>query len=166
MLRISLDKVSAVATSINPRVEKHGPEDRVIGVDIDFNTIIPADWLNKMGVDTTTDYGKMLFDKNGEIKNTGVEKLVFARVYEEHELTITMDTVSSESITLKDVTIKKISAVPEFGHKMKLHLQAQCHPQDEQYLFIHDVLLKDHVLIEVIEPPQQDMLESEDDATE
>lgn len=159
MLRITIEKVEAMVTNVNIRVEKHGPDEKRAGVDIDFNMVVPAKWLNKLGVDSKIDWAGELFEKNGEIKESGVERLTFSRTYEEHGLIIQMDNVSKDQIEMDDITIKKISAKPEFGKKMKVHLQAQCHPSDDAFLFIRDALEKDQILLSVKEPPQQDMLD-------
>lgn len=158
MQRINVEKQYATATNLNLRIEKHGPDEKVIGLDVDFSMIVGVGWLDNLGVDTESDYGDLMFEENGETKLTGLDKLIFNSEYEEHTLTVTMDNKGKKSIELEDVTIKKISAKPEFGHKVKVHFQVQCHPNSKQHEFLRELVVKDGAFIEITEPAQGDLL--------
>lgn len=164
MQRIKLKKQYATATNLNLRIEKHGPEEKVIALDVDFKMLVKVDWLNKLAIDTESDYDALMFDKNGEVKLTCIEKITFDSEFEEHGFIVTMDNKDKKSITLDDVTIKKISARPEFGHKVTVRFQVQCKPNSKQHEFLRNLATKDGAFIKMTEPAQGDLLEPSDEA--
>jgi len=159
VIRFTLNKTAAVITNVNNRIEKHGPDERKVGFDIDISAMVPIDVLNDLGVDCHTDYKALFYDDKGALKQTGITSLVFDRKYEEHRFKLSMDTASEQTEIFPDVTVKKFSAAPDANNMVKLKFQIQCHPTDEALLFLTQAQIKDSVLVEIEEPKQQDMLE-------
>jgi hypothetical protein len=163
MIRFSLQQTAAVISNVNNRIEKHGPDEKQVGFDIDIVTQVPIDVLNDLAVGAHIDYGGMLYDEDGVLKQSGITNLVFDRKYEEHRFKLAMDNISEECEIFADVTIKKFSAQPDANKMAKLKFQVQCHPTDEALLFLRQAQIKDSVLVTIEEPSQQDLLDSEAD---
>lgn len=166
MIRLEMEERSAVITNLNTRVEKHGPDEKVVGTDIDVQMLVPIDKLNKLAVGCNIDYGKMFYDKDGALNQSGILKLIFDRNYEEHIVVLSNDNITKQSVTIDDVTIKKFSATLDAGREAKLTFQIQCHASDEVESFLRQALIKDSILVEIQEPRQQDMLDQEADYSE
>jgi hypothetical protein len=162
MIRFSLQKTVAVITNVNQRLEKKGPDGKDVGFDIDIDAVVPIDVLNDLAVDCHIDYKGIFYNDEGNLKQSGVDKLVFDRVYEEHRFKLSMDNISEDCEIFPEVTIKKFSAVPDAEKMVKLHFQVQCHPSDDALLFLRQAQIKDSVLVEIEEPKQQDLLENEE----
>ena len=163
MIRFSLNKTAAVITNVNNRIEKHGPDEKQVGFDIDITATVPIDVLNDLGVDCHTDYKALFYNDKGELKQSGLVSLVFDRKYEEHRFKLSMDNVSEDSEIFPEVTVKKFTAAPEVNNTVKLKFQVQCHPTDEALLFLTQAQIKDSVLVEIEEPKQQDMLDQKEE---
>lgn len=162
MQRIKLNKQYATATNLNIRIEKHGDE-KVIALDVDFKMLVKVGWLNKLAIDTESDYDSLMFETNGEVKLTSIGKIEFTSEFEEHGFIVTMDNKNKKTITLEDVTIKKFRAIPEFGHKVTVKFQVQCHPTGAQHDFLRNLATKEGAFIKITQPAQGDLLENEDD---
>lgn len=165
MIRVTLNNRVGTITNLNQRVEKHGPEEKEVGTDIDIEMMFPVDDLNMLAVDCDfIDYAEMFYDNDGALNRSGIQKLVFDRTYEEHILDLKFDNVSQQGVTIEEVTLKKFSATLDAGKQVKLHFQAQCHADDEAISFLRKALVKDQIIVEVKEPRQQDMLSGGDEA--
>jgi len=129
MLSLELKGVDADMTSGNPRKERHGQEDGALALDLDFSCEVLSDVLNQLSLGDEVDYDNLLYDEDGQVKNTGIKRLVFARELEDHDLELK---ISKRKFDFTEVTVKKISAEPIFGTRVKLSFQAQLHPDDKQ----------------------------------
>lgn len=161
VIRFSLAQTSAVITNVNNRLEKHGPDEKQVGFDIDIVASVPIDVLNDLAYGSHIDYGNFLYDEKGMPKQSGIINLVFDRKYEEHRFKLAMDNVSNECQVFPEATIKKFSAQPDANKMVKLKFQVQCHPTDDALLFLRQAQIKDSVLVEIEEPSQQDLLDDE-----
>mgnify|MGYP000041016495 CR=1 FL=1 len=161
MIRFSLPQTSAVITNVNNRIEKHGPDEKQVGFDIDIVAEVPIDVLNDMAHACHIDYGNLLYDEKGVLKMSGITNLIFDRKYEEHRFVLAMDTISKDCQIFPEVTVKKFSAQPDANKMVKLKFQVQCHPTDEALLFLRQAQTKDSMLVTIEEPSQQDLLDDE-----
>lgn len=125
MLTLELD-TEAKMTSCNPRKELHGKEDGVVAMDMDFETEIAVNILEQMALGDQLDWG-CLYDQDGQVKNLGVKKLMFSREFEEHDLTVQVD---DRQFDFREAHLKKFSAEPVFGNRVKFRFQAQVHPDE------------------------------------
>ncbi len=113
-------------TSGNPRKERHGKEDGVLALDLDFACEVEAEILDQLALGDEFDWGS-LYDKDGQVKNIGLKHIAFGREFEEHELLIE---IGDRTFEFRDALIKKFRAEPIFGNRIMLKFQAQLHPDE------------------------------------
>lgn len=128
------DYLEAEVTKVNPRSEKHGPDERKSAMDINFAIVVSADFLNKLAITDKVDYEKVFFDKDGQIKHTSVKQIKFEREFENHRMAISFSTVDTDK-TAQHFAVEKVckfKADLEHGRCVKLMFQVQLHPHDEK----------------------------------
>lgn len=127
MLSFKLD-TPAKMTSGNVRKERHGQDDGVLALDMDFEAEVSVENLAQMALGDELDWS-FLYDQDGQVKNLGVKRLVFDREFEDHEISVG---VSDRGFDFSEAHLKKFSAEPVFGNRIKLHFQAQVHPDEQE----------------------------------
>lgn len=118
----------AKMTSGNPRKEKHGKDDGALAVDLDFSCEVGCEVLEQLALGDSFDWGH-LYDKDGQVKNIGLKRLVFSREFEDHRILIK---IGDNDFVLDETHIKKFAAEPVFGGQVKLSFQAQSHPSEQE----------------------------------
>lgn len=116
----------AKMTSGNPRKEKHGSDDGALALDLDFACEVGCENLEQMALGDKYDWGH-LYDKDGQVKNIGLKRVVFSREFEDHQISVR---IGDRTFALAEVHLKKFAAEPVFGGQVKLTFQAQAHPPE------------------------------------
>lgn len=124
--------IEAEMSKINARTENHGA-DKKVAMDLNFKIQVPVATLDMLSIGDKNDYESLFFDKDGQVKNTGLKKVIFEREFENHYLHIsfsTMKTAKEAHRFLAD-RVCKFSAEPKQGKIIELKFQVQLHPFEE-----------------------------------
>lgn len=164
MIKMTLNSTDAKLKNVNLRLEKHGQEEKVLGTDINITAAVDADFLNSLAVGEDMDYKTFLFDEKGQVKASGIKAIAFDREYVEHNVSIAVPSLHDDKFCeLHDVKICKLSASPDFGNRVNLSLQVQCHPSEEQHAFLHEAWKDGDISLTISEPKQGDLVNALDD---
>jgi len=143
-MNFELPTTKAIISNLNVRPEKHGPDEKVLGTDINFTVQVPCHDLGQLSFDADMDYGSFLYDEKGQVKSHGIEKLNFGkRQFEEQKLTLSTSGLEPNVGEQFLVTLKKFNAEPVFGRQVKLSFQAQFHPTGGDINQLTEGLLRD-----------------------
>lgn len=125
-----LPTMGAIVSNLNVRPEKHGPDEKVLGTDINFSVQVSCHELGQLAYNEDMDYGDFLFNEKGEVKGHGIEKMLFPkRSFEDQKLILSTSGLEPNVGETYIVTLKKFSAEPVYGRQVKLNFQAQFHPK-------------------------------------
>lgn len=126
--------MEAEVPSVNTRPEKNGPEEKRSAMDINYTINVPASFLNKLSLGDKIDYESVFFDKDGQVKNTGVKSISFEREFESHRMGISFSSVDTKKAAqyFPVERICKFNAKLEHGKRVKLNFQCQLHPSVEK----------------------------------
>jgi len=144
-------------TSLNPRPENKGKTEKVLAYDIDLKLEANVGILEQLAVNEKVNYAEFFFNEKGEVRHTGIDKIVFNRDFEDQWLDIQLDVVTEQKEAFGPLKLKKFTAIPVFGHRVVLTFQAQTKPRDEELLFLNHALIKKTVLITTRPPNQLDI---------
>ena len=133
-LQLALEETGCNVTNVNNRTEKHGDDERVIGMDVDLTLTADVGIMKCFALDEEEppDWGSLLFDGKGVPRPLGIKPIQLTREFEDHRVVFTY--ISKGKKTTRTVTeckIKKVRIAPEFMRKLDMKLQIQLHPQNE-----------------------------------
>lgn len=131
-MEMNLETTSCTVRGVNNRVEKHGEEERVIGMDVDVSVQVPVEILAAMELDDVDParWVDWLYDDEGVPRELGLKPLQFTREFEGHRVVFRYRRSGKQTERkLTDAKIKKFKAEPVFKHSLTLSFQVQLHPQ-------------------------------------
>lgn len=132
MVHFKHKKINGVILNVNVRKEKHGPETKVLGLDVKMQVNVPVNAVNMLAIDEDVDFGAFMHTQNGELRGLGLGEspvLKFAREYKDHGVCLTVD---GEDTTFNNCIIKGISVEFLPGKRALIDYTFQAHPTDEE----------------------------------
>ncbi len=160
--QLRIDVTGATVTSINPRSEKHGEDEKVLAVDVDLKFKAPVEVLGQIAMDDRDipDWEGMLFDETGHPKPLGLKHLAFTQDFEDQEVELSY-TAAGKTVSRRftDVKAKKFKATPEPVRYVEFSLQLQMHPDAAHLNWLASTLVKDSVALKFLEPAQSDVFD-------
>jgi hypothetical protein len=150
MINLTANFEQAEITNLNPRIEKHGKEEKVLGYDISIKCETTHEILEHLGVHEKFDYKSLLYKEDGSLRPHMINFISFERAFENQTLTIDLDLVSEQVMTFYKAKLKGFKAKPVFGGLVRLEFKAQMQPCPSEVEFLNRAILCQNVNIEVL----------------
>lgn len=144
-MAFKLKPTTASLTNLNPRPQAAGDE-RELAVDIDLEFLGDKDLLQGL-LFKADQMIKVMWTSRGNVADMAVGKITLRNELDGAQ--VKLNTIGEDPITLNQCTLKKFSFTALDADQVKIHLQVQCLPNDEAYLYLGHALRRPEVTIEV-----------------
>lgn len=156
-MQLKLDKTEVMLTNLNIRRERHGEEERVVGVDLNIAMDTTAVVLDKLQHNMPITYQKLLYDKEGNRRFTGFSAIKFETEFEKHIVKLNYSVDDANEKEFQGVNLGKFNAEIKSGNLVELKFQLQLNPTDEQTHWLTDGYHIELWEIEVLGAMQSEM---------
>lgn len=165
-MKLIIDPHDMNLSNMNLRREKHG-DSKVMAVDLNVSLEVGPKVLNQLvsSSDSEENFEKMLYDKEGNLKASGMGLINFTTEFEKHGIKLNHSIDDNYAKEFNSVKLCKFKAEPHAGHIVDLAFQIQIQPSKEQVHWLTDGYEREIWTLEIMGPDQKSMFDNQNSAS-